>query len=245
MHFLWHHLAGIVLEVSEQNHLSHRFFREQFSRKSASPGTAGAIFNAFIVKLENVLNTTRTEINFTNLWNSTKPLNATAPSLRVLLNTTYADLITLDQIQLVADPFIDDYKASHGGRMPFINPTPLVRWGYGRTLPSSRKAEALTNKTIFMDWFGSEIVKGGNDETCSESIFLYPQSSGGTNYRNTYIGLVDLCHLVACESLKLFVLVPQVPPLAFRLQGLPYTRRHPTWSYLVSILLAIYAEQGS
>lgn len=114
----------------------------------------------------------------------------TASSLRVLLNTTYADLITLDQIQLVADPFIDDYKSSHGGRTPFINPTPLVRWGYGRTLPPTRKTEALTNKTIFMDWFASEIVKGGNNETCSESIFLYPQSNGETNYRNQYLGLV-------------------------------------------------------
>lgn len=99
--------------------------------------------------------------------------------------------------------------------MPFINPTPLVRWGYGRSLPPTRKDEALTNKTIFLDWFGSEIVKGGNKETCSESIFLYPQSSGGTNYRNRYIGSVHLCHPLETSKLNLTLVSPPSTPLGF------------------------------
>ena len=109
-----------------------------------------------------------------------------APTLQPLLSTTYADLITLDQIALVADPFIADFGAAHDGRTPFINPAPLARWAYGRALPAGRKDQALANKTAFMDWFADEGVKT-DAESCSDSIFLYPQSSGRTNYRNQYI----------------------------------------------------------
>ena len=47
---------------------------------------------------------------------------------------------------LLAGPFI-----ANGGRAPFINPTPLARWAYGRALPPGRKDEALANKTVFVD----------------------------------------------------------------------------------------------
>lgn len=158
-------------------------------------GTSATLFNAFIQKLEGFLNTTRTEMSVNALWNSTSPLIANVsnppPPLQTVLLTTYADLITLDQIALVADPFISDYKAAHGGRSPFIDPAPLARWNFGRTLnPATTKAEALNNKTIFMEWFQDQVLEGTNRETCANSIFLYPQSSGSTNYRNRYLKYV-------------------------------------------------------
>ncbi|KAI0365605.1 amidase signature enzyme [Pilatotrama ljubarskyi] len=163
------------------------FFGGSFLTNPPAAGTARATFNSFISRLEGFLNTTRTEVTFADLWNTTKPVNVSAPTLQTLLSTTYADLITLDQIALVADPFISDYGAANGGRMPFIDPAPLARWGYGRGLPAGRKEEALANKTIFMDWFASEVIKAGDPQTCADGILLYPQSSGGTNYRNRYI----------------------------------------------------------
>ncbi|KAL1941453.1 hypothetical protein VTO73DRAFT_7270 [Trametes versicolor] len=163
------------------------FFGSSFLSTPPAAGTAAATFNTFIGKLEHFLNTTRTEVSFAGLWNTTKPANATAPTLQTLLSTTYADIITLDQIALVADPFIADFGAANGGRMPFINPAPLARWNYGRALPAGRKEEALTNKTIFMDWVADEVLKAGDPDTCADSILLYPQSSGNTNYRNRYI----------------------------------------------------------
>ncbi|THH16650.1 hypothetical protein EUX98_g9268 [Antrodiella citrinella] len=51
--------------------------------------------------------------------------------------------------------------------------------------PPTQKNEALVNKTIFMNWFAENFVQTDPD-SCSESIFLYPQSSGTTNYRNQY-----------------------------------------------------------
>ncbi|KAI0628977.1 amidase signature enzyme [Trametes polyzona] len=163
------------------------FFGGSFTENPPAEGTIGATFNTFISKLEKFLNTTRTEVRFSDLWNATKPANVSAPTLQALLSTTYADLITLDQIALVADPFISDFGAANGGRVPFIDPAPLARWNYGRALPVGRKEEAVANKTVFMDWFASEVIKAGDPETCADAIFLYPQSAGGTNYRNQYI----------------------------------------------------------
>ncbi|KAI0767056.1 amidase signature enzyme [Fomes fomentarius] len=162
------------------------YFGSSYLSSPPSAGSTDATFNTFITALEHFLNTTRTEINFNASWNTTKPASVAAPTLQTLLSTVYADLITLDQIALVADPFIANYSAANGGRAPFINPAPLARWTYGRALPTGRKEEALANKTVFMDWFSSEVVKT-DPTTCSDSIFLYPQSLGRTNYRNRYI----------------------------------------------------------
>ncbi|OSD00197.1 amidase signature enzyme [Trametes coccinea BRFM310] len=163
------------------------FFGGSFVQNPPAAGSADAMFNTFISKLETFLNTTRTEVVFSDLWNTTKPANVSAPTLQTLLTTPYADLISLDQIALVADPFIADYGAANGGRMPFIDPAPLARWSYGRALPEGRKEEALANKTIFMDWFAREVIRGDIPDTCADGILLYPQSSGRTNYRNRYI----------------------------------------------------------
>ncbi len=165
------------------------YFGSSYLTNPPSAGTAADTFNTFITKLEGFLNTTRTEMSLAAIWNTTKPAAVSAPSLQTLLSTTYADLITLDQIDLVADPFIADFGAANGGRMPFIDPIPLARWSYGRALPAGRKEDALANKTIFMDWFSSSVVPP-DATSCSDSIFLYPQSSGGTNYRNRYIRFV-------------------------------------------------------
>lgn len=159
------------------------YFGSSFLSSPPEPGSVEETLNTFITQLEGFLNTTRTEISVADAWNATRPENASAPTLQTLLSTTYADLTTLDQIALVADPFIADYGAAHGARLPFVDPAPLARWAYGRGLPAGRKEEALVNKTIFMDWFAGHVVKE-DKTTCSEAIFLYPQSAGATNYRN-------------------------------------------------------------
>lgn len=154
------------------------------------------MFNDFIKQLEGFLNTTRTEISLTNMWTETSPLIANVsnppPPLRTVLNLTYEVLIALDQIQLVADPFIDAYREAHNGQTPFIDPAPIARWNFARALsnPNETHTEAITNKTIFMNWFQQTVLNGSDPATCSPAIYLYPQSSGGTNPRNRYIRFV-------------------------------------------------------
>jgi hypothetical protein len=101
-----------------------------------------------------------------------------------MLNTTYPTLIGQRQSKLVRDPFYADYARLHSGRLPFVNPVPLVRWGYGDSQPEGASSEALTNKTIFNDWFASHILKPDN-KTCSSSILAYIIPPV-TQYRNAY-----------------------------------------------------------
>ncbi|KZT72307.1 glutamyl-tRNA amidotransferase, subunit A [Daedalea quercina L-15889] len=163
------------------------FFGSSFLTDPPPAGTADAIFNAFITKLESFLGITRTEMNLTSLW-AENPLFIAHGPLSEMLMTTYPTLITMDQTELVAEPFMADYAAVNNGRKPFIDPAPLTRWTYGWSLPSDAYAEQIANKTTFMNWFASEVVVGGDLTSCSESIFLYPQSSGYTTYRNAYTG---------------------------------------------------------
>ncbi|KAF7792761.1 hypothetical protein EIP86_003859 [Pleurotus ostreatoroseus] len=180
-------------------------FGGSFLTNPPEPGTADAMFNDFIKQLEGFLNTTRTEISLTNMWNETSPLIANVsnppPSLSTMLTSTYEVLIALDQIQLVADPFIDAYKAAHNGQTPFIDPAPIARWNFARALsnPNQTHADAVTNKTIFMNWFQQTVLNGSDPTTCSPAIYLYPQNTGFTNYRNSYISNILLRHLKPSE----------------------------------------------
>ncbi|TFK85923.1 amidase signature enzyme [Polyporus arcularius HHB13444] len=162
------------------------FFGSSYLTTPPRAGSVADTFNSFITKLEGFLNTTRTEMSLAAIWNATKPADVSTPSLQTLLSTTYVDLIALDQVELVADPFIADFGAANGGRMPFIDPSPLARWTYGRSLPPGQKEEALANKTVFMEWFSSSVVQP-DATNCSDSILIYPQSIGATNYRNRYV----------------------------------------------------------
>ncbi|TBU31164.1 amidase signature enzyme [Dichomitus squalens] len=161
------------------------FWGTSFLQNPPAGNSVSGTFNTFITKLEKFLETNRTEISFSLTWNETKPATVSG-TVQQLLTTTYADLISLDQIALVADPFINDFGAANGGRAPFIDPAPLARWNYGRALPAGRKEQAAANRTIFRDWVASEVLKS-DPTTCSDSILLYPQSRGGTEYRNAYI----------------------------------------------------------
>lgn len=120
-------------------------------------------------------------------WNASTPVEAAGTPLEEFLETTYATLITKEQTSLVRDPFYADYAAIHDGRRPFVNPVPLLRWGYGDTLSEADYEAAKRNKTVFMDWFNSEILPPvDNPAQCSSGFVLYLGSQGGGNPRNRY-----------------------------------------------------------
>lgn len=77
----------------------------------------------------------------------------------------------------------------HDGRLPFVDPTPIARWGFGDSLPDSALDDAYRNKTIFMDWFNSNVLTPVDDPLqCSSAFMLYIGSSGGQDPRNQYFG---------------------------------------------------------
>ncbi|KAL9602156.1 MAG: hypothetical protein Q9219_002020 [cf. Caloplaca sp. 3 TL-2023] len=144
---------------------------------------ASTVILSFLSKLQSFLDAKIAPVNLTTLWASSRP--ASAPSSLIgLLNTTYPTLISKQQTRLVRDPFYAAYAAVHDGRKPFVDPAPLVRWAYGDSLPSSALAEAQNNKTVFMEWFNSNILRN-DSRTCSDSLLLY-SASLNIQYRNVY-----------------------------------------------------------
>lgn len=150
--------------------------------KNASESPSSAVLVSFLSKLTGFLSADTSAINLTALWASTNPTST--PPLTELLNITYPILISKEQIRLVRDPFYADYAAAHDGRTPFVDPAPLVRWAFGDSYPASALTDAITNKTIFMDWFQSTVLPPTTNGSCSDAFFIYVGSGSGPNEIN-------------------------------------------------------------
>ncbi|KAI9726019.1 MAG: hypothetical protein M1834_009430 [Cirrosporium novae-zelandiae] len=152
---------------------------------TSADSEADSIIINFLEKLKAIMGANVSSLDYDALWNASKP--ASAPStLDGLLNLTYTMLIGKEQIKLVRDPFYEAYAEKHDGRLPFVNPAPLVRWNFTESYPDSALDEAVTNKTIFKNWWNTKVFS--NDSmTCSDSLMLYVGSDGDTSYRNEYI----------------------------------------------------------
>lgn len=150
----------------------------------ASSSPANAIFIDFLGKLQSFLSANVSSINVISEWTASHPENATS-DLNEYLNTTYAVFVSKQQSTLVRNPFYEDYGAVHDGRRPFVNPNAFTRWSYADTLPSSALDDAYNNKTVFMNWFNSNILTP-DPATCSNAFLVYPGSTGKPDARNVY-----------------------------------------------------------
>ncbi|ERF72284.1 hypothetical protein EPUS_02171 [Endocarpon pusillum Z07020] len=148
---------------------------------NASSAASGLALD-FLAKLQSFLSANVSSVNLTSQWASSGPANSTS-SLTSLLNVTYAIIVSKQQTRLVRDPFYVDYAAVHDGRRPFIDPSPLVRWTYADSQPDSALDEALHNKTLFMDWFNSNVLVP-DPVTCSNAFMIYLAGTGMSNARN-------------------------------------------------------------
>lgn len=66
----------------------------------------------------------------------------------------------------------------------------MTRWAFGDSQPEHALDVAIRNKTIFMDWFNTQILPPVDDSTqCSSGLLLYPGSLGSASQtaRNKYL----------------------------------------------------------
>jgi hypothetical protein len=147
---------------------------------------AEGILLEFLSKLETFLNVTASVLDYDSMWaSSPQAISTNARTLSDLLYLTYPTLISKQQYTLFGAPFIADYGAAHDGRHPFLDPNPAVRWAFAQTNQTTLE-QGINNKTIFMEWWNSEVVKT-DPETCSDSLLLYPGTLATPNYRNVYL----------------------------------------------------------
>lgn len=156
---------------------------------NASNEAEGVLLD-FLAKLETFLNTTQpsSELDYESMWTSSKQaVTEKANTLTDFLMYTYGVLISKQQYNIFGAPFIADYKAAFDGRTPFLDPSPLLRWTWANTnLTDQDLEQSIHNKTVFTDWWNSEVVRKAPD-TCSDSLLLYPGTLATPNYRNVYL----------------------------------------------------------
>ncbi|KAI8273232.1 hypothetical protein K4K59_010888 [Colletotrichum sp. SAR11_240] len=97
------------------------------------------------------LNTMVTVMSLENAWKATAPAVYATQTLSEFLNLTYTVLITKVQARLLRSPFYRGYTAVHNGRLPFVDPVPLMRWACGDAQPDSYYPDGVHNKTVFTD----------------------------------------------------------------------------------------------
>lgn len=184
--FLWAEAAQ-ALYLSNVT-ISHTYPKQikayEFPTNATMPGDQLLI--DFLGNVSSFLDATVTQYSLEADWNATHPAGSD-PSIDDLLNLTYPIIISQEQTKLVRAPFYADYAAAHDGRRPFVDPAPLVRWAFGDSYPPSEVDVANANRTIFADWFNSEVLVP-DAETCSNSFLFYIGSEADVNYRNQYSG---------------------------------------------------------
>ncbi|EMD91554.1 hypothetical protein COCC4DRAFT_57421 [Bipolaris maydis ATCC 48331] len=142
------------------------------------------IIDRFLDEMKNVLGIEKTDwFNVTTAWQQSRPQSAPV-DIQSLLGNVYATIIGQRQTELVRDPFYVKYASTHDGRLPAVNPVPLARWAFGDAQPSTALADALTNKTVFMDWFQNHVLKQDR-RSCTSAVLAYI-SAPIIQYRSTY-----------------------------------------------------------
>ncbi|KAM0798757.1 glutamyl-tRNA amidotransferase [Usnea florida] len=172
---------------------------------TSADSEADAVVLNFLTKLEGFLSVSSTPLNLSTLWASKLPAGAD-PSLDEFLNITYPILISKEQTALVRDPFYAAYAAVHDGRRPFIDPVPLIRWAFGDSYPNSTLTQAVTNKTIFQDWWSTNVQRN-DSATCSDSLLLYTAGADPL-YRNEYNGPPQVPYGFGTSRISPFAEVP-------------------------------------
>lgn len=163
------------------------------------------------------------------MWaSSPQAVSTNASTLSDILALTYPTLIGKQQYTLFGAQFIADYQATHDGRHPFLDPNPLVRWTWAQTNATSLE-EGINNKTIFMDWWNSEVIKT-DAETCSDSLLLYPGTLATPSPRNVYLDPPQIPAGWSVQNIAIMAGVPDMvlPSKSIKfltgLKNSPYTK---------------------
>jgi len=144
---------------------------------------ATAIYNDFFDKLSNFLGAT-VQANFSipNAWNAT---SGTGIPINTFLNETYPTLIAFHQWTVLGSKLFADFAAQNDGRNPHINPAVLERWHFGQSQGPTAFAEEVSHQQTFENWTANNFLLADN-QSCSDSLYLYPQNAGQYNSRETY-----------------------------------------------------------
>jgi Asp-tRNA(Asn)/Glu-tRNA(Gln) amidotransferase A subunit family amidase len=147
--------------------------------------TGTAQFNAFRQALTSYVNPTTIDTrDFDGFWNDTGRFAQFGnETTNTYMAKVYGSLIGYYQWFNFAVPWISDYQTINDGRIPFIDPSPLVRWDYGRFNVTAADFNAsMAKKEVWGDFINTAVLPPDNT-TCTEAIYVIPFTLGSVSYR--------------------------------------------------------------
>lgn len=121
--------------------------------------------------------------SFEGFWNSTGRFDTNKGSSSAYMNGVYGNLISYYQWTQFGQPWYEDYAAQNDGRLPFVSPSPLVRWQYGANNVSEELfQDGLARKEYYQEFITGDVLVADN-ATCSNAIYAEPANTGSTSYR--------------------------------------------------------------
>ncbi|KAJ6446974.1 glutamyl-tRNA(Gln) amidotransferase [Purpureocillium lavendulum] len=190
----------------------------------------------FLKSLSVLLRANTTAFNVTTAWAESYP--ASQP-FDVFINNTYEVITATEQANLVRNPFYAKYAASHDGRLPFVNPSPLDRWAVGDAFPDAL-GEARTKQKQFRDWLNA-VVLPSDSESCSKNLFVYVPRIPKPKYRNTYLHGVTP---PAAFSASRISVMGEVPDLVVPIGEIPYKSAVTNHTEYLPVTVDLMARKG-
>lgn len=202
------------------------------------PETPKTVFeksvSQFLLNVTRFLNATVAPVDISAEWERSGPI---AEQLQSVVKNTYEIISAREQAHLLRDPFYQDYKASHDGRNPHINPAPRQRWNLSDTSSTQTVEAAYKNQTMFSNWF-QEVILPLNKDTCSESILIYIPRVPSPKYRDNYLAGPAL---PSAFSTSRIAVLAGIPDIVVPIGEAPYESRITGKTEFLPITLDIMA----
>ncbi|GAA5856573.1 hypothetical protein JCM8547_005870 [Rhodosporidiobolus lusitaniae] len=179
-------------------------------------GPANEILQTFVSNLSSFLNATVDTTSYYGQWNETIGQEV-GQDLLTYANASWTVFVGYYQYNNFGQQFIADYGAVHEGRMPLKDASVDVRWAYGveQGIEGYNAAQAVKEN---VKRFSTTYLTPNSSTTCSESLFIYPQSAGTTSYRTYFpsyptpaFGFAPTYQAIYADEPEITIPIGQVP----------------------------------
>ncbi|TPX10340.1 uncharacterized protein E0L32_008745 [Thyridium curvatum] len=125
-------------------------------------GDASALFDTFIKKLEKQLDCKRQTLCLSDFWRDTRAANTPQALTASAVNASRA-IIYRDLSRNIVEPFINEYRAAHANRMPFIEPVTKERLRFGACVSDDEYSTAKDHLEVYAEWVNTVLLPSPAD----------------------------------------------------------------------------------
>ncbi|KAM0296943.1 hypothetical protein ACHAPM_010129 [Fusarium culmorum] len=148
---------------------------QDLERKSTQAAEA---VEGFLDGLSKILSAKPKTIDVDNLWSNSTPKEYNGTSLGDTVSILYGKLTRWEQWTEIGKNFIDDYRDSHNGSLPYVVDGTRRGWlEINKTYTEEQHEEDLALKNTIEDWVDKELLTP-DTKSCSKAVYIYISVAG-------------------------------------------------------------------